>query len=210
MISAGDIGPAHRNIGKAFLNMGKFEPAIRSLEKARELTPEDPDIYFNLGLAYTLKDDFDAAVKNYKIVLEFDTNNIEARHNLAKAYRLMGRLEEAVSEFRAVLNQRPRHYRAMNGLANCYLIFKDYYAAVDLLREAVILAPDYDLAHHNLGVALKNLSFTEEANFHFAEAQRLGASDQAAFSHGDSVVQGSGRNPPNRVSGNPTYKMLAA
>lgn len=200
MAKAGESSKAHRNIGKALVQLGQLDSAIGSFNTAASLDPSDPTIYFNLGLAYNCRDDYETAFENYRHALVLDPHYVEARYTLAKALKDTGHTAESLAEYELVLQEFPNHHRAMNGLATCCLAQHDSERALELLGRAISQAPESALAHYNLGLALNNLEQFDEALHHFQEASRLDPSDnfphQATFSR--------------LLSGNMSYRLSAA
>ncbi|MEJ2689337.1 MAG: tetratricopeptide repeat protein [Deltaproteobacteria bacterium] len=61
------------SLGWAYFKLGKMDAAIRELEVASELEPEDPTIAEHLGDAYAGKGDIESAEKNYQRAIKLYT-----------------------------------------------------------------------------------------------------------------------------------------
>ena len=48
-------------MGKAHLNRGEYDDAVKDLDDAAKADPKLPFVHFNLGLAYVHKQDYDRA-----------------------------------------------------------------------------------------------------------------------------------------------------
>src|ERR1700730_13637990 len=61
-------------MGKAHINRGEYDEAVKELEAAAQADPKLPFVHFNLGLAYTHRQDYDRARDEFHkdIVLEPD------------------------------------------------------------------------------------------------------------------------------------------
>jgi len=53
---------ANKWIGQILLDLGKLDEAMPYLNKALQVTPNDPQLLFNLGGAYALRNEFDQAL----------------------------------------------------------------------------------------------------------------------------------------------------
>ena len=103
----------------------EFTDAIRVLEQAIELEPEEPDAHYNLAVIYGLLamgdlavDDYfedhvddeillQNAIERYQRVLELDDKHIAAHNNLGTIYALHGERELAVHELELSLELDP-------------------------------------------------------------------------------------------------------
>ena len=81
----------------------------------------------------------------------------------------------ARADFERALEADPQHYRARMNLGNLALESGDPKQAETQYREVLKLAPDYDGAHHNLGVALRRQGKLQASVGAIRRAQRLGA-----------------------------------
>lgn len=79
---------ALNNIGGAYLYLGDFEHAAKSLEKATELEPSG-GAFLNAGSMYYFSGDFDKSIKMYLEALRLEPNNVEVMVNLADAYNFI-------------------------------------------------------------------------------------------------------------------------
>lgn len=58
---------AHRNLGAAYVNTGRFQDAVKSLETAQKLDAKpDPQVLTNLGLAYFKLKDYQKAAESFE------------------------------------------------------------------------------------------------------------------------------------------------
>jgi len=114
-------------VGRAYMNIGDFEKALESCEKAVSIDEKFPLSFNNLGLIHfniynfsTNPQAFQKSFLNYKKAVELDSNN-------SVAY---------------------------NGLGLVYMYEKKFDKAIQNLEKAVRLQPDLDNAVYNLGLAL--------------------------------------------------------
>lgn len=97
----------------------------------------------------------------------------EALNALGVLHALRGEADAAKSHFGNALAHDPGHYRARMNLGNLALEAGDAAAAEQEYRAVLKLAPQYDGAHHNLGVALRRQGKVYESVGSIRRAQRL-------------------------------------
>lgn len=98
----------------------------------------------------------------------------EAHNAVGILHALREEATEAQAQFDAALAYDAGHYRARMNLGNLALEGGDPQAAEAHYREVIKVSPDYDGAHHNLGVALRRQGKVSQAAKSLRRAQRLG------------------------------------
>ena len=83
-------GPAHNNLGLLQFDDGKLYPAVLSFERARELMPSDPAVYYNLGLALEKAGRKNRALELYWQAVELDPTEPHFLGNLVRLRRRLG------------------------------------------------------------------------------------------------------------------------
>lgn len=98
----------------------------------------------------------------------------EALNVLGVLHALREETDQARQSFENALDADPDHYRARMNLGNLALEAGDPAGAEAQYREVLKIAPDYDGAHHNLGVALRRQGKLQASVSSIRKAQRLG------------------------------------
>jgi hypothetical protein len=93
-------GPAHNNLGLLHYDQGELYDAVLSFERASELMPTDPIVFYNLGLALEAAGRVHEAMDLYWQAVEMDPTNPNFLGNLV---RLRVRLGENSPEVVAQL-----------------------------------------------------------------------------------------------------------
>src|SRR6202040_869235 len=118
LVEVGEGSPEfHLLMGKAHLNRGEYDEAVKELETAAQADPKLPFAHFNLGLAYARKQDYDRARDQFHqdIALESDVPfNYEQLGNLEST---AGNAAEAAKNYRSALKLDPQMISAHMGLA---------------------------------------------------------------------------------------------
>ena len=68
-----DDAIAHRNLGFAYDELGRYQEAIKSYKQAIRIDPDYAKAHYNLGLAYCGSEDRGSALEQYKILKSLDT-----------------------------------------------------------------------------------------------------------------------------------------
>lgn len=97
----------------------------------------------------------------------------EALNALGVLHALRAEQNAARDRFEEALAHDPGHYRARMNLGNLALEAGDPQGAEREYREVLKIAPEYDGAHHNLGVALRRQGKVYESVGAIRRAQRL-------------------------------------
>jgi tetratricopeptide (TPR) repeat protein len=70
-----------------------YTAAVQELEKAKQLAPHWPDVYYNLGLLYEQMDRYAEAAENLQKYLEMNTATKDGRNVRQKIYQLEYKIE---------------------------------------------------------------------------------------------------------------------
>ena len=146
---------------RILIEMGDLGNAIKSLNTAETLSPEDPDTQYYLGVVYERLNRPEEALTHFENACEFDDYN--------PSYAV------AASEMMIDLD---RSVEARRYLETIPMINQDSKQAELHFRDARLLAPD------DTGI-LEQLIHTQMQNGHFAEAERNIAALLQSFEHKD-------------------------
>jgi len=119
-----------------------------------------------LGVLYFLS--------NYPLVQWNDASLRSSLHyNLGLELAKKGQYEQAIKELKTVVQLKPDFPEAYLILANIYAGRREYQNARWYYSRALTLAPDYAVAHYNLGLCLLSLRKPAEAYDHLLQAHLL-------------------------------------
>ena len=118
--------------------------AVRVLEKAVALAPEDHRAHNSLGTAYLISLRLDDATAEFARAIELDVKDEFANLNLGNLSRAMGDYERAVSYYRKQIAIKPDDAEARGGLAIAFLALgRDEDAAAQIKRVEELAPGDY-------------------------------------------------------------------
>ncbi len=173
-----NVSAAHFNLGVARLRQRK-SGAAASLRKAISLQPDHPtarnllkEACFMEGLLLAETGNTQSAIEFLTTAL-FDAESAKMRMLLGEICSKAKRRDEAVTHYRKACELDPANATAHACAADAILLGdpsrKVRLEALEYLRTAVRLNPDYIVARNNLAAALTMLGFHEEALIEYAK-----------------------------------------
>jgi DNA-binding beta-propeller fold protein YncE len=100
-------GNAYHQLGIIYGEAGELDDALKYLEKARALLPENAEVTNNLANLYFLKKDYKAAQAAYEKAAELDKADPYILVNLTLCYLKLDNREKAIETFKAATSKDP-------------------------------------------------------------------------------------------------------
>jgi adenylate cyclase len=111
----------HQRYGRSLGFVGRYDEALRSLHRARELDPLSVPVNAYLGQIYLFARRYQEAERELRKALELDPNHPLTHHNLGELYLAQGRIDAAVGELEESVARSGKptqsHYLAVLGWA---------------------------------------------------------------------------------------------
>lgn len=123
-------------IGEFYLSVEAPTEALRALNSAIKLTPDNARVYRLLGAAHRVNLNLDKAAEQYTAAIKADAKDSRAYFELANLQRARGRYEVAINLYNRQLGLEPEHAPSLKGLALCYLAQGKEERANELLAQA--------------------------------------------------------------------------
>jgi tetratricopeptide (TPR) repeat protein len=142
----------HNFSGLYLAKKGKATQAVRELQKAASLKPDEFLFHANLGTVYYYQGAYRKAIQEYKRALKMDPSYGMGYANLSYTYGLMSRTREALRSMEKAVRLSPRYADLHYNLALLYSDRKRYKKAISALKKALRINPSYLFARINLGV----------------------------------------------------------
>jgi type IV pilus assembly protein PilF len=161
----------HYNLGVQAQQSGNVQEALSEFQHAVELDPDNADAQNALGILLHLSfRRHGEAVEHYQKALEVRPNFSEARTNLANVYLDQGQYDAAIKLYEQVLNDMlyPTPFIAQGNLGWAWYKKGDTRKALENIKAAVTLNPNFCLGFKNLGIIHEQTGDTEEACKQFA------------------------------------------
>jgi predicted O-linked N-acetylglucosamine transferase (SPINDLY family) len=159
--------------GVAQAQLGRFEEAIASFARVRELQPGDAMVHRNLGNALRSVARLDEAVASFDAALELAPAMVDAQISRGNCCKELGRLDEALDSFDRALALQADQAGVWYNRGNVLLELGRLDEALDSYDQTIALAPDWAEAHNNRGNLLREHDRLDEALASFDTALRL-------------------------------------
>ena len=174
MAEVGQGSPEFRMImGKAHLNRGEFDDAIRELEAAAQADPKLPLVHYYLGMAFASKQDYQRARTEFQ-------KDLASEPDAAFTYEQLGKVEStlqddpsAAKDFSHAVKLDPHLVESRMGLAKIEERKKEYPAALAQLDEIVSLDKENAAARYLRGQVLLRMGREKEGREELALATKL-------------------------------------
>jgi predicted O-linked N-acetylglucosamine transferase (SPINDLY family) len=106
---------AHMNMALAFLDLGKFDSALASYDRAIAIDPANSDAHNNRGMVLEKLRRMDAALASYDRAIAINPKHADAHLNRGSLLRELRRLEAAVESFERAIELNP-HIKFAHGI----------------------------------------------------------------------------------------------
>lgn len=165
--------PAHLELGRAFLVLGRADEALVSLKRAVDLAPSDAEAHSALGVAHVASGKLPDAVRELTRAAELAPGDAERHTNLGTALLASGKTPEAIRAFERASKLAPNDARTLNDLGTALLAANDPDRAIPHLQAAVGRDPQRATYRQNLGYAFHLKGDAVKAMALYREALQL-------------------------------------
>jgi tetratricopeptide (TPR) repeat protein len=161
------------NVGNGLYQLGRYEEAIASHEKAIEFKPDYHVAWNNRGAALGNLERSEEAIASYDKALEVKSDSYEAWNNRGNALNGLGRFEEAIASYDKAIEFKPDFHDAWNNRGVTLDDLGRFEEAIASYDKALEFKPDDHEAWYNRGNPLGNLERFEEAIASYDKAIEL-------------------------------------
>ena len=99
----GQMARPHINLGKAYLEQGRYREAIEVSRRGLDIDPGLARAYYNIGTGYLQLENYELAEAYYQSALERQPDLVQAQNNLGNTYLEQGLPDEAENAYRKAL-----------------------------------------------------------------------------------------------------------
>lgn len=145
----------HQNVSYAYFNAGRRDDAKRSMRTSLNLKP-DSEMYVLLGSLYSEDKQYDEVITLAEEARKHFPEDSEMLRIVSNAYIATGKLDVALATFREGIAKEPKNKFYRYNFGSLLLNAQKYEEAIEQLKVAVELDPEYTNAIYNLGVAYVN------------------------------------------------------
>lgn len=176
-----DLDETLYNIGVSFGQSGETQLAIKYLEKACKVNPENEIVLYELGYYYDKDSQFDNSIEYYDKYLDIDPFNHSVWYNIGITYNRIGKFEKAIEayDYAIVLNSDflHAHFNKANALANN----NQFEEAISCYLEYLELDQENDDAYCYLAECYLNSDRYPEALINYQKAISLNDNNSSAW-----------------------------
>jgi len=127
----------------------KFGSGYKDLKKSLKVYVDSADLHYYMGIYYTTKGKIEKAKKYYFDAMELDPDFIEAKYNYAFLFQAEGKMSKAKLLYEEILKKK-QDLKTLNNLAVIYEHDGDIEDANIILKKALEINPDFELAQKNM------------------------------------------------------------
>lgn len=147
-------------LGEFYMSVEAPIEAMRVLEAATKLMPDDARLRRILSSAYRMGLRLDDAIAELQLAIGLDPQDKRAYYELANLYRSYGEYKDAIKLYRKQLEIDPKHVASVKGLALTYLAQgREELAAVELDNARNLAGSEQELT--------RDLHFQTQIAFHY-------------------------------------------
>jgi tetratricopeptide (TPR) repeat protein len=117
--------------------LGDTKGALRSYQRAVEVSPNDPEAHGNLGVAFAQRGLTERAIECYERALRIRPDDARVHYNLGVAYTTRGALDHAIHSYDLAISYDPDMARAYTNRGRLYAQKEDVELAMADLTQAV-------------------------------------------------------------------------
>ena len=126
-----------------------FDKAYNDLKKYLQVFPDSADLHYYFGIYYSTKGKIEKAKEHFFNAMELDPGFTEAKYNYAFLFQAEGNMEKCRELYEEILEQKEEK-KTLNNLAVIYEQDGQLEQALVLLKKALELDPNFELAQKNL------------------------------------------------------------
>jgi len=168
-------------LGMALYSRGNYDDAVKTLLRAADLSPSDPECYYFLSKAYdSSPGQADEVIQRFRRFVELQPRNARAPYYYAMSLWKGRRAQDASVDFQQIemllkksVQLDAKFAEAHLQLGNLYSDQRKYDVAVPQYQQALALNADLADAHYRLGQALVHLGKKDEAQDQLRVYQKL-------------------------------------
>ncbi len=162
-------------LGTRYLQQGEMEDASRTLMKARDIDPDNPQVNNALALFYTIEGEPEQVEKHYQKALDEDPDFSSARNNYAAFLFAQKKYQKALKQLKIVAKdyRYPRRFQSFENMGLCYLKLGDEKQAEKALQRALQLNPRLPKAQLEMAAISFKKQDYQAANFYFSQLNRM-------------------------------------
>ncbi len=151
------------NLGMNLYQQGRFEPALKALDRALSINPTNVDCYNNRAATLLALNRTEDALEAYKMLVQMQPDLAANHYNYANVLFQEGHAQEAENAYREAIRRDANLVPAWFNLAHIFLQDQRLEEAEEHFRRVIALDASYLAGYLNLGNLLTDKGEYEEA-----------------------------------------------
>jgi tetratricopeptide (TPR) repeat protein len=160
-------------LGALYMQLGQFDRAMTTLERALKSDPSNPDTLNNLGCLLMRQQDVAAAKAHFEKAMRAKPDYPQAHYNLGNVLRTQGKINDAIAHYETALRLRPQYPEALFQLGQALRAEGRLDEAIAAYEKALIGEPNHPRLLHHLGNLLREKGEPQAAIIRYDAALRL-------------------------------------
>ncbi|MBG1268514.1 serine/threonine-protein kinase [Nostoc sp. WHI] len=160
---------------------GNYEGAVKDLNQAIELEPQNALAYNKRGDAYYRLGDYEQAQADSTQAILLNPQDANAYFDRGFAYSELGKYKEAIADYNQAIKLNPQNAYAYYGRGIARTQLKDNKGAIGDFSKAIALKPQYTEPYLQRGILRRRLKLRQAAIQDFDTVIKINPSDAKAY-----------------------------
>ncbi len=160
-------------LGQSYKYLNDYDKAIKNLEKAAAISPDDYEIYYELGICYLLKAMPEEAISCFQKSIRLDNTKLDVQLQLALAHEIVDEKEMALMIYDKIIEEHPEYIKASSHKAALLVCDGKYIEASKIFFDILKRNPDFHRAYFGLAVCFDNMKKVSEAKRYYSKFLKL-------------------------------------
>ncbi|NET58802.1 MAG: serine protease [Symploca sp. SIO2E6] len=161
------------NRGNALKELGKYQDAIASFDKAIKIKPDDADAWHHRGNALKELGKYQDAIAYFDKAIKIKPDYADAWHHRGIALEELGKYQDAIASFDKAIEIKPDYADAWHHRGNALKELGKYQDAIASFDKAIEIKPYNADTWYYRGLALKELGKYQDAITSFEQAIKI-------------------------------------
>jgi Flp pilus assembly protein TadD len=165
---------AWNNLGNTYLEVKDVANAVKALEKARKLRPNEPQIRLNLGRALAAASQFKESLAEFQEAARLSPNEAIYLLEFGRALQLVERTADALAVLGSAARLDPHNAEIYAAIGLCFVNLQEVDRAEEAYRVALQVDPTVPTTYLNFGRLLEQSNRVEEVGALLEQAGAAG------------------------------------
>ncbi|MGN0192156.1 MAG: tetratricopeptide repeat protein [Candidatus Gastranaerophilaceae bacterium] len=157
----------YKKLARIYKKNGEYDKAVKTLKKAREITPFDDEIYSETGTCELITGKAGEAARHFREAIRLNPKNIKTQFRLAVTHEIMEEPETALLIYEKISQTHRNCVNAYIKQAQILMNAEEFVAAEKVFKEILRLKPEYTKAVLGLGICNDKTGFTKRAKRYY-------------------------------------------